>query len=193
MQILRILFLVFSISLLSNESFIQQGLHLYSGSKNVDGSFTFEKVGLSLPFSNNTIENVKNLYKNLNGKFLISADEQTITVYPGEDNYYRFYWIGQFDSKYEFKILKNKPSAAQFTFVVSEQRPIFARSDNTEDINKNQNNLFSDIYKYLKNIKSSGQSYNITKTKFGYVVFLFQGQNIENIFTYPEDWINSSK
>ena len=189
MQFLRVLLLVVSMTLLSEESFIQQALNLYSGSKNHNGTFTFEKVDFSLPSSKDTKTNVQNLYENLNGKFLISTDEKTITVSPGVDNDYRFYWIGQFDSKYQFTIQKNKPSEAQFTFVMSKGRPIFARSGNTEDINKNQNNLFSDIYAFPKNIKSTGASYDITKTQRGYVVFLFQGNEIDNIFSYPDDWI----
>jgi hypothetical protein len=162
----------------------------YSGSKNKDGTFTFEKVDFSLPSSKDTETNVQNLYQELNGKFLISSTKDKITISPGKDNLYYFYWIGEFDKHYNFWIGNETDGVAQFTFVVSKGRPIFARSDNTEVINQKQNNLFDDIYSFPRNI-AGGREYFITKALQAYVVFQFQfNGNIERIFTNWGDYIS---
>lgn len=193
MQFLRVLLLVFSISLFTSEMPPYYGLALspYSGSKNKDGTFTFEKVDFSLPSSKDTETNVQNLYQELNGKFLISSTKDKITISPEKENLYYFYWIGEFDKDYNFWIGNETDGVAQFTFVVSKGRPIFARSDNTEVINNNQNNLFRYIYEFPKNIKSTGNNYFITKQMEAYVVFQFEyNGKIERIFTNWGDYIS---
>lgn len=192
MQILRILFLVFSISLFSSEMppYYGLALSLYSGSKNEDGSFTFKKIGLSLKPTNNTKLNVTNLYQVLNGKFLISSTKDSITIKPGEKNSYYFYWIGEFNNDYYFWIGTETDGVAQFTFVVSNGHPIFARSDDTEVINQNQNNLFKDIYSFPRNIAGQ-KTYFITKPLQAYVVFQFKSNGkIEGIFTNWGDFMS---